>query len=333
MMSMVGETPVLPPGFRFHPTDEELVTYYLVKKVMDRSFTGKVIAEVDLNKCEPWNLPQKAKVAEKEWYFFSLRDRKYPTGLRTNRATESGYWKATGKDREIFSSANSGLVGMKKTLVFYRGRAPKGEKSNWVMHEYRLEGKFNYHLLSKTAKDEWVICRVFQKSSSSSASGCASGKNSMASVSAGNSLYLGLLPPLVPKIQEEETREHVPCFSTATTTNLVDSTCIGPHQMAMAALQPHSRGQGQNCAAISTYPPIGYGAVSSSSSYGIGVPFVFPSSMGAEVSAPSHSSPSLGFCVDNGGRFSSDLLPPAMVRSAMDMKEYKSSELECFGFP
>lgn len=58
-MSMVGETPVLPPGFRFHPTDEELVTYYLVKKVLDRSFTGRVIAEVDLNKCEPWNLPRK----------------------------------------------------------------------------------------------------------------------------------------------------------------------------------------------------------------------------------------------------------------------------------
>ncbi|KAL2944387.1 Protein CUP-SHAPED COTYLEDON 2 [Bienertia sinuspersici] len=153
----------LPPGFRFHPTDEELISYYLLKKVLDGNFSGRAIAEVDLNKCEPWELPEKAKMGEKEWYFFSLRDRKYPTGLRTNRATEAGYWKATGKDREIYSSKTSSLVGMKKTLVFYRGRAPKGEKSNWVMHEYRLEGKFSYHYLSRTSKDEWVISRVFQK--------------------------------------------------------------------------------------------------------------------------------------------------------------------------
>lgn len=47
----------LPPGFRFHPTDEELITYYLLKKVLDGSFTGRAIAEIDLNKCEPWELP------------------------------------------------------------------------------------------------------------------------------------------------------------------------------------------------------------------------------------------------------------------------------------
>ncbi|KAG9447816.1 hypothetical protein H6P81_013944 [Aristolochia fimbriata] len=225
----------LPPGFRFHPTDEELITYYLMKKVLDSSFIGRAIAEVDLNKCEPWELPEKAKMGEKEWYFFSLRDRKYPTGLRTNRATEAGYWKATGKDREIYSSRTGSLVGMKKTLVFYRGRAPKGEKSNWVMHEYRLEGKFSYHYLSRTSKDEWVVSRVFQKSSASSGT---SGKKARASCGSASSSYIDMgsprssssLPPLLDSspftaitdrescsYESESTREPVPCFSNVPT--------------------------------------------------------------------------------------------------------------------
>ncbi|KAL5547120.1 hypothetical protein UlMin_006807 [Ulmus minor] len=152
----------LPPGFRFHPTDEEIITCYLTEKVKNCNFSASAIGEADLNKCEPWDLPKKAKMGEKEWYFFCQRDRKYPTGMRTNRATESGYWKATGKDKEIFKGKGT-LVGMKKTLVFYRGRAPKGEKTNWVMHEYRLEGKFSYYNLPKSAKDEWVVCRIFHK--------------------------------------------------------------------------------------------------------------------------------------------------------------------------
>ncbi|XP_047959061.1 NAC domain-containing protein 92-like [Salvia hispanica] len=158
---MVDEAIDLPPGFRFHPSDEELITHYLSHKVVDTSFCPIAIGEVDLNKVEPWDLPWKAKLGEKEWYFFCVRDRKYPTGLRTNRATEAGYWKATGKDKDIFRAKS--LVGMKKTLVFYRGRAPKGLKTNWVMHEYRLEGKDSMHNLHKSARNEWVICRIFMK--------------------------------------------------------------------------------------------------------------------------------------------------------------------------
>ncbi|KAM3307972.1 NAC domain-containing protein 87 [Capsicum chacoense] len=150
----------LPPGFRFHPSDEELITYYLSNKVSDFNFTCRAIADVDLNKSEPWDLPAKASMGEKEWYFFSQKDRKYPTGLRTNRATEAGYWKTTGKDKEVYRGGVH-LVGMKKTLVFYRGRAPKGEKTNWVMHEYRLETNLGF----KPSKEEWVVCRVFHKNS------------------------------------------------------------------------------------------------------------------------------------------------------------------------
>ncbi|CAI0380858.1 unnamed protein product [Linum tenue] len=161
----------LPPGFRFHPTDDELVSFYLTHKIADTSFTCKAMVDVDLNKNEPWDLPGKASMGEKEWYFFSLRDRKYPTGLRTNRATEAGYWKTTGKDKEIFSASATATAtsGMKKTLVFYKGRAPRGEKTNWVMHEYRLHNRHRYKSAKGCMQEEWVVCRVFEKSSSSSA--------------------------------------------------------------------------------------------------------------------------------------------------------------------
>ncbi|KAL5208301.1 hypothetical protein ABZP36_032736 [Zizania latifolia] len=148
----------MPPGFRFHPTDEELITHYLARKAADPAgFAAQAVGEADLNKCEPWELPSMATMGEKEWYFFCVKDRKYPTGLRTNRATESGYWKATGKDREI--CRGKALVGAKKTLVFYTGRAPRGGKTGWVMHEYRLHGKH-----TAAASKEWVLCRVFKKS-------------------------------------------------------------------------------------------------------------------------------------------------------------------------
>ncbi|XVF74130.1 hypothetical protein PTKIN_Ptkin13bG0035300 [Pterospermum kingtungense] len=152
----------VPPGFRFHPTDEELLHYYLKKKVTFQKFDMEVIREVDLNKIEPWDLQERCRIGstpQNEWYFFSHKDRKYPTGSRTNRATSAGFWKATGRDKCIRNTYKK--IGMRKTLVFYRGRAPHGQKTDWIMHEYRLEDGDD--LQGNPSEDGWVVCRVFKK--------------------------------------------------------------------------------------------------------------------------------------------------------------------------
>ncbi|CAJ1953407.1 unnamed protein product, partial [Sphenostylis stenocarpa] len=160
----------LPPGFRFHPTDEELILHYLRKKVASIPLPVSIIAEVDIYKCDPWELPAKAAFGEKEWYFFSPRDRKYPNGARPNRAAASGYWKATGTDKNIVASLMAGGVrehfGVKKALVFYKGRPPKGVKTNWIMHEYRLVHTNKPIRMKDTSMrlDEWVLCRIYKKS-------------------------------------------------------------------------------------------------------------------------------------------------------------------------
>nr|QSD99896.1 NAC family transcription factor [Melilotus albus] len=180
--------PHLPPGFRFHPTDEELVVHYLKRKSASAPLPVAIIAEIDLYKFDPWELPSKASFGEQEWYFFSPRDRKYPNGARPNRAATSGYWKATGTDKPILTSDGHQKVGVKKALVFYGGKPPKGVKTNWIMHEYRLITDHNninsFNASSKTPLlpsdhppnnnkknslrlDDWVLCRIYKKSNSS----------------------------------------------------------------------------------------------------------------------------------------------------------------------
>ncbi|KAK9071732.1 hypothetical protein SSX86_008161 [Deinandra increscens subsp. villosa] len=111
---------VMLPGFRFHPTDEELVGFYLKKKIQQRVLPIELIKQVDIYKYDPWDLPNLAPMGEKEW-----------------------------------------------------GRAAKGTKTDWMMHEFRLPSLSQSQLspskgiLDKSLppNDAWAICRIFKKTS------------------------------------------------------------------------------------------------------------------------------------------------------------------------
>ncbi|KAL0372460.1 UNVERIFIED_CONTAM: protein FEZ [Sesamum calycinum] len=164
---------VMLPGFRFHPTDEELVGFYLRRKIQQKPLSIELIKQLDIYKYDPWDLPKLATTGEKEWYFYCPRDRKYRNSARPNRVTGAGFWKATGTDRPIYSSQGSKCIGLKKSLVFYKGRAAKGIKTDWMMHEFRLPSVSDsvspkkYLDKNIPANEAWAICRIFKKANSS----------------------------------------------------------------------------------------------------------------------------------------------------------------------
>ncbi|MED6113623.1 hypothetical protein PIB30_072626 [Stylosanthes scabra] len=161
-MAGSGTVPILdfiPVGFRFKPTDEELVSYYLNHKLLNDNFPiHHIIPDIDLCKVEPWDIPALSiiKSDDPEWFFFSGREYKYGKSKRANRATKDGYWKATGQDRYIKERATNKIIGSKKTLVFYKGRVPAGAKTNWVIHEYHAT-------TFDDSQRNFVLCRLMKK--------------------------------------------------------------------------------------------------------------------------------------------------------------------------
>lgn len=167
------------PGFRFHPTEEELLEFYLKHHVTSNSNKNQqqhlraapfdIIPTVHLYRHDPWDLPGLAAIAsEREWYFLVPRDgaRKHAAsggggGGRPSRTTERGFWKATGSDRAVRCAADpKRLVGLKKTLVYYQGRAPRGTKTDWVMNEYRLPDLAG---AGAGEQQDVVLCKVYRK--------------------------------------------------------------------------------------------------------------------------------------------------------------------------
>ncbi|KAL2620407.1 hypothetical protein R1flu_000612 [Riccia fluitans] len=182
-ISPINAKSKLPWGWHFRPTGAELITN-LDKKVkrqrQDRSrfepedihdvIESDVLREIDLSQVEPWEIkgiPETCSIRathadELNQYFYTQKEQKYRHGKRSNRATRRGFWKATGRDKPIYGKMShrdkyKRIIGYRKALVFYEGRAPNGNKTDWILHEYRLEAD------PDSTEEQWVACHMFIK--------------------------------------------------------------------------------------------------------------------------------------------------------------------------
>ncbi|KAF8020002.1 hypothetical protein BT93_G0635 [Corymbia citriodora subsp. variegata] len=151
-------------GFRFLPTEEELINGYLMSKVL--GFTnGRDIPELDdFYARDPWDLPglyqQISNIPSDgwDWYFFCPSPYLTQNSERIKRQTPSGKWKITCQKDEIKARDTKALIGTKRILVFYKGCA----KTGWVMHEYHMNPK-RLNGYSSTFQIPYILCRLKRK--------------------------------------------------------------------------------------------------------------------------------------------------------------------------
>ncbi|XP_043693713.1 NAC domain-containing protein 17-like [Telopea speciosissima] len=153
----------LPPGILFDPDDDVLVVYFLKRKICRRRLRGNFIGVLDVYNWDPEELPSKSvsKTGDRQWFFFSHRVRRHRNGDRKSRKTKHGYWKVTGNNRDV--TYNNRTVGVKKSLVFYKGRASSGERTNWMMNEYTIAEEELKRCPTAT-QDPYVLYKVYKKS-------------------------------------------------------------------------------------------------------------------------------------------------------------------------
>uniref|UniRef100_A0A8I7BCD7 NAC domain-containing protein n=1 Tax=Hordeum vulgare subsp. vulgare TaxID=112509 RepID=A0A8I7BCD7_HORVV len=163
-----------PPGFRFKPSDEELIRYYLLPKLQGREYVpNRAIIEHNVYQCHPDQLTGQYmdRGEGKSFYFLSPRVRRYDNGDRPRRDTDDGRgrWKvSTGKtEKEEKKLAGDGTTYCFSVLNYFESPRGGGRKSEWLMRELTVPG---YEIKlpkdggpgGKTL-DRYVMCKIYIK--------------------------------------------------------------------------------------------------------------------------------------------------------------------------
>ncbi|XP_034203809.1 NAC domain-containing protein 68-like [Prunus dulcis] len=101
-------------------------------------------------------------------YFFSKPNYMNTNSNRRSRTTDEGFYKSTGKVREIKAEQSQAVIGNKRILSYYEGRVPKAKKTKHVMHEYSVtKTKLAQLGAQNNQQRELVLCHLTNKSAKS----------------------------------------------------------------------------------------------------------------------------------------------------------------------
>ncbi|KAL3574678.1 hypothetical protein D5086_022779 [Populus alba] len=152
--------PTLPAGYRFSPNNDDLIVYYLMRKILGQQLPADVITTTDVYASSPDKLPLddfKGGVPN-EWFFFSTRSKDDNT-----IALDGGYYAIDPEGAGPITWEGK-VVGYVKTLNFYQGSSPNGTETEWMVEELRLNPEFvpvNNDDRSTQAKIEnLVACKI-----------------------------------------------------------------------------------------------------------------------------------------------------------------------------
>ncbi|KAI3741114.1 hypothetical protein L1987_58781 [Smallanthus sonchifolius] len=124
----------LEPGYRFCPTDSELIVYYLKRKIELGEHPEGRLYDVNVYDHHPIQLTGCYPSCDGKWYFFTMREPKYAKGTRVNRRTKDfGHWRSTQTDATVYDFATRRGVGKKRSLAFHD---ENNRKTSWLMYEY-----------------------------------------------------------------------------------------------------------------------------------------------------------------------------------------------------
>ncbi|GMI86268.1 VND-interacting 2, NAC domain containing protein 83 [Hibiscus trionum] len=166
----------MPIGYRFHPTDEELVVHYLKRKAFNLPLPASVIPEFDVLQTDPWNLPGDVKENK---YVFSKRYGN-DSNNKCKRVAGRGYWKPIGKEKPILASGTSQVIGMRKALVFCERKPSNETKTRWLLHQFRLVDSAETLYPTQMFKREWLVFKVIQRERRGKKHGCSRSPTSSA---------------------------------------------------------------------------------------------------------------------------------------------------------